>query len=794
MKRQFATFIAFALSLILSTQGAYSADNSYDAYKPITLSKGAKTLFEGKKILFIERKQYPSDHHNTATLFMVGEYNDYKFAPNAGAAMRVLDIDSGEITTLIELNDGIVRDPEVSYDGKRVVFSMRRNDADSYHIYEMNVDGSDMRQLTYAEGVSDIDPLYLPNGDIVFSSTRQPKYCMCNRHIMCNLYRMESDGANITQLGVSTLFEGHATMLPDGRVLYDRWEYIDRNFGDAQGLWTMNPDGTKHAIYYGNNMASPGGVIDARAIPGTDQVMCIFGSCHDRPWGALAILDRKNGVDGEASVLNMWPEDGYTYLKRRGWDQFKNISVMYEDPYPIDTDNFLVSRSIWLKRTKVNVYDERMGIYWITREGEEELLIQGTQSLFDPILIEAREKPADIPTMRDHESEDGVFYVQDVYEGTHMEGVEKGAVKYLRLIESPEKRTWTINNWTGQGAQAPAINWSSFEVKRVIGDVEVEEDGSVSFRAPAGKFLFFQLLDKDRKMIQSMRSGVSLMPGETNGCIGCHEDRLQLPITGAMPMALKKEPKILEPWMGRDPKTFAFIEQVQPILDKRCVKCHDFDKNDRDKLVLAGDKNPFFNTAYINLYVSKSVNLIGGGPAETQQPYTWGSSVSKLTKIIESNHHGVKLTQKEREVLYTWMDLNGVYYPIYETAFDNAPGARSPLTEAEMKELVALTGVNFFKIAGKGRKVMSQIAFERPEESICLDGIRDNSDKYKRAVELIKLGAKRLKQTPRGDIENAIVPCELNQQQLAKYAARMADESVQNSPWIDSSEKRYDKR
>ncbi len=788
---------AVAAFLFATSVQLVCAAESYDPYERVALSQNAKKLLKDKKILFIERKQYLRDHHNTATLFMYGEINQGSYTP--GGAMRVFDVNTGEITTLIELKDGIVRDPEISFDGTKILFSMRKSLEDSYHIYEMNVDGSDMRQLTFAEGVADIDPIYLPDGDIIFASTRQPKYCMCNRHIMANLYRMEGDGANITQLGVSTLFEGHPTLLPDGRVIYDRWEYVDRNFGDAQGLWTMNPDGTKHSIYYGNNMSSPGGVIDAQPIPGTDEVMAIFGSCHERPWGALVILDRKMGVDGEASVKQIWPADSRKYIDKGNWDAFKIINTVYEDPHLLDKNNFLVSRSIWIKKSNATqIYDERMGIYWMNRNGVEELLIQGTQSLFDPMIIAPREMPAEIPTMRDHDSEDGVFYVQNVYEGTHMEGVEKGTVKYLRLIESPEKRTWTVNNWQGQGAQAPAINWSSFEVKKIIGDVEVEADGSVNFRAPAGKHLYFQLLDKDRKMIQSMRSGVSLMPGETNGCIGCHEDRLQLPTPGAMPLALKKAPKdvTLPSWMGKEPKTFSYMEMVQPILDKNCVKCHDYDQSDRKKLVLAGDKDAFFNASYVNMYVSKSVSLVGGGPAQIQGAYSWGSNASKLSKIIENGHKGVKLSEKDRQVIYAWMDLNGVYYPVYETSLDNKPGGRSPLTEAEMKELVKLTGVDFFTLgrANTHIKVQSQLSFDRPEQSVCLDKIRGDKEKYARAVELIKLGGKRLKQTPRGDIEKALVPCELNQQQLAKYAARMADESVQNSVWINTDEKRYDKR
>ncbi len=171
-------------------------------------------------LLFVTRRQYKPDHHNTATMFQTGEVNTASF--EGGGALKALDVVGATVRVLLETPDGIIRDPAVHFDGTRILFSMRRNIEDDYHLYEINADGSDLRQLTFAPGVSDIDPLYLPDGDIVFSSTREPKYCMCNRHIMCNLYRMTGDGANIRQIGKSTLFEGQTALLPDGRLLYNR--------------------------------------------------------------------------------------------------------------------------------------------------------------------------------------------------------------------------------------------------------------------------------------------------------------------------------------------------------------------------------------------------------------------------------------------------------------------------------------------------------------------------------------------------------------------------------------------
>ena len=759
--------------------------------KKIVLTPKAKEQLAGKQIVYVEREQYAPDHHNTATMFQKGEINEDSFCP--GGALRVFDVNTAEITTLIELKDGLVRDPELSFDGKKIIFSMRKNKDDFYHIYEINTDGSELKQLTFAAGVSDIDPLYLPDGGIVFSSTRQPKYCMCNRHIMCNLYRMEADGANITQIGVSTLFEGHSSLLNDGRILYDRWEYVDRNFGDAQGLWTVNPDGTKHSIYYGNNTQSPGGVIDARQIPGTDQVICIFGSCHDRPWGALAIIDRKKGVDGVEPVVQIWPEDSRKLVDNGDLDSFKWIEYFFEDPYPLNENFFLASRTIWAKPGGWMHLDSKSGIYLIGRDGTQELVIEGNRSLFDPMIIEPRPKPHAIPSNRNYTDKKGSFYVQNVYHGTHMKGVEPGTAKYLRVIESPEKRTWTKNGWGGQGEQAPAVNWHSFENKRILGEVPVEEDGSANFEVPSGTFVYFQLLDKDKKMIQSMRSGTMVMPGEVNGCIGCHEDRLSVPSAmGPKPLALKKVPVKMNGWMGKAPRNFSFMEQVQPILDKSCVRCHDFDQKNRDKLVLAKDKNPFFNAAYVNLYVKKEITLIGGGPAQIQEPYSWGSHASKLTKVIEGNHHDVKLSPKDKEILYTWMDLNGVYYPVYESAFDSTLAGRSPLYNYEIQELIKLTEVNIWDLNHHGRKLTAQISFDRPEVSPCLDKIRNDKQKYARAVEIIRTGQKRLKATPRGDIEKDLVPCERHKAQLRKYAERLKVEQ-QNCSVIGQGNKIYDK-
>jgi len=742
------------------------------------------------EMLFIEREQYVPDHHNTATMFQVGEINESSF--RGGSAMRAMDVKTGKIRTILESPEGIIRDPELSFEGDKIIFAWRKDKNDYSHIYEINTDGTGLRQLTFAEGITDIDPLYLPDGGIVFSSTREPKYCMCNRHIMCNLYRMNADGSNITQIGKSTLFEGHAALLHDGRLIYDRWEYIDRNFGDAQALWTVNPDGTKHSIYYGNNTASPGGIIDPRPLPDSDLLLCIFGSCHDRPWGALALIDRKKGVDGLDPVVKIWPENTLKLIQEDGWEKFDNfiwIDNKYEDPYPISQTDFLVSRSICFDSTKNEL---KMGIYLVSMDGSETLVAKGDMSLFDPMPIAPRFKPQAIPLARDYESKTGTFYVQNVYEGTHMQGVEPGTAKWLRVIESPEKQTWTQGEWGGQGVQCPGMNWSCFENKRILGEVPVAEDGSAHFEVPANTFVYFQLLDKDKKMIQSMRSGTIILPGETNGCIGCHENRLSPPPpAGKIPMAVRKKPAKMNGWMGATEK-FSYIEKAQPVFDKHCVSCHDFDVENRNKTILAADRNPYFNASYIELHAKKIINVVGPGPSTIQKPYTWGTHASKLTKFIEGAHKDIQLTQQEKEILYTWMDINGVYYPVYESAYPNSASGRCPLTNEELKRLAELTGMDFFgSLKYWGRTIGPVVSFERPELSPCLDGIRDDKAKYDEAVAIIALGMPRLIEKPRGDMPG-FVPCEEHLEQLRKYD-RLLDFERKSTAANGKGDKVFDK-
>ncbi len=607
---------------------------------------------------------------------------------------------------------------------------------------------------------------------------------MCNKHIMGNLFRMEPDGANIYQIGKSTLFEGHGALMPDGRILYYRWEYIDRNFGDAQGLWVVNPDGTNHAVYWANNMGSPGGVLDARIIPGTQLAVCTFSSCHDRPWGAMAIIDRRKGIDDAAAVVRIWPASARKLVDpRKGFDTFKKVRPRYEDPYPLSDKHFLVARTVGK--------GESMGMFLVDTFGNEVLLHADPLGCFDPMPVAPRTRPDVRPPVRDFKNATGTFYVQDVYIGTHMAGVERGEIKQLRVIESPEKRNWTGPAWGGQGVHCPGMNWHNFENKRILGTVPVESDGSANFEVPSDRFVFFQALDANGMMVQSMRSGTIIQSGEQQGCVGCHENRVEdAPPMTKTPKALRRRPSKLASWHG-EPRLFSFQKEIQPIFDRHCVKCHDFGKKAAKKLVLAGDRTVCFNASYTDLWSKGYLSCVGAGPAAIQQAKSWGSHKSKLVKILREGaeqHKDLRLPSDDLERIITWVDLNAPYYPHYESAYPQGQCGRCPLTKQQYGRLKKLTRAPF--VTGHGRSKSAQIAFERPELSPCLAKLAKGSPEYNEALAIIHAGGKQLKKLPRADMDG-FVPCEKDRQRNAKYDSR-AEVERRNREAIRAGRKAYD--
>jgi len=795
----------------------------------------ANPLVSGRPILFVVRPQYVKEHGTEATMYQTGEINTHCF--RGGGAMKLLHLPGGEMETLLAAPQGIIRDPVVHFDGQRILFSMRRDVEDDYHLYEIDLTkkGSgvvcakhpegrtgkrlptpfSLTQRTFGSRVSDIQPIYLPDDSIVFSSTRDPKYIPCQRHLMANLFKLEADGSSMRQLGFNTQFEGRASLMPDGRVLYTRWEYVDKHFSSAYGLWTVNPDGTNHALYYGNYAWQPGAIVDGRVIPGTQQFVAVFTSVHDLGWGAMVVVDRSRGLDGTAPIRRSWPADVGPFMSQwdtedrigNRYDSFMGVRVKYEDPYPLSDKYFLCARQL--------APGKHTGIFLVDTFGNEVLLHEEAPGCFDPMPLGPRPRPPLRPSQVDPSRDAppqgaGEFYVQNVYLGDYMDRVEPGSVKYLRVVEAPAKRAWVpygMGDWAPPGSadshHPVAVNWHHYNNKRILGTVPVEADGSAYFTAPAGRFVYFQLLDAKGRMIHSMRSGTMLQPGERQGCVGCHENRLES-ASGVRyaSVALSRPVSQLDGWHG-PARNFSYAAEVQPVLDKYCVECHDYG-GEAEELNLSGDKGLIFSHSYVNLMRSSPayyrraeqeraeqegadatplVSTVGAGPVKILPPYSWGSNRSRLVKLLDDGHYDVNLDPESFDRIVTWIDLNAPYYPSHQSYYWQNTAGRSPLDHKQLLELGKLVRespggaqygwnkVNEYlcnQLGGLMAVHGPVVDFTRPEYSLCLQGFPDPGDsRYARALELIRQGERNLQEHPRCDMPG-FVPCDAHRKQLTR--------------------------
>ena len=377
-----------------------------------------------------------------------------------------------------------MRDPCVHYDGRTILFSYRPGGTGAYHLYTINADGSNLRQLT-SGAYDDFEPSWLPDGDIVFVSTRCRRWVNCWMTQVATIYRMKPDGSGIRMLSANTEHDNTPWVLPDGRILYMRWEYVDRSQISFHHLWTMNPDGTQHQVYQGNTY--PRSVyIDAKPIPGTTEVVLIDSPGHGRRdhGGNLSVLSVKGSPDDRSNVK--------TVLK----------GSLY-DPWAFGRDLFMFS--------------DGKSVLLCDRAGRKEVLFRLPAEfggatpgvmLYEPrpVLPHARERV--LADRTDLSSKTGEFYLENVLESRSMKGVKPGEVKRLMVFELLPKPV----NFSG--GMEPLTFRGSFSLPRLLGWVPVEADGSAYFTVPALKALFFVAVDADGRAVKRMQSFTQVMPGE----------------------------------------------------------------------------------------------------------------------------------------------------------------------------------------------------------------------------------------------------------------------------------------
>jgi hypothetical protein len=549
------------------------------------------------------------------------------WAYGEGGALCKLNLRTGEIKVLMHDERGGFRDPQVHYDGKKILFSYRPGDTHNYHLYEIDIDGSNLRRLTDGPD-DDFEAVYLPDDSIVFVSSRSHRFVNCFYTRVTTLYRMNGDGSNIHPLSSNVEHDNTPWLLPDGRVIYMRWEYVDRSQLDYHHLWTMAPDGSAQAVYFGNQ--EPGtAMLDAKPIPGTGQVIASFNPGHGRPehMGELTIVDPSLGPDT--------PEAAVAIAKG-----------MYRDPYPINQDAFLA----------VGV----PGIAVVNREGMVEYIYQfrgdrGQMSCHEPRLIRSRPREPVLAPRSDRSQATGRLFLSNVYHGRNMEGVEPGEIKRLLVMEQLPKPV----NFSG-GMQPLTIR-GTFTMARLLGTVPVEPDGSAYFEAPALRSLFFVAMDKDNMSVKRMQSFTTLQPGETVGCVGCHEHRVQTPIPRLD--FSKTTLRQIEP-LRSIPDVIDFARDVQPVLDRHCVNCHSPEQREGG-IELQGDYTPQYTVSYWTMYRNELVADGRNEPKSDYPPRAMGTSASPLMRYLEASHHDVNLSDVDKDTIRWWIESSAVYPGTY---------------------------------------------------------------------------------------------------------------------------------
>lgn len=606
---------------------------------------------------------------------------------NPGSELSTINFSEGNIwgreKVLIKDTAGMIRDPEIHFDGKKALFAWKKSDfEDDYHLYEMDIKSGRVRQITFGLGTADYEGKYLPDDNILFTSTRAGQCIACSFNDVSNLHVCDPDGNYIRRLGFDQVQTVGASLLSSGKVIYTRWDYNDRGQIFAQPLFEMNYDGTGQIAYYGMNSWFPTSTIHAREIPGTGKLMAVMVGHHTPQHGKLAIIDPEAGrdtLDGLTFIAPVRPPEV------RVMDQYGRYGEQFQYPYPLTEREFLISYS------PLGYYvgnPIRFGIYWMDVDGNRELLVSDASiACNQPVKIGKRQRPPIFTSSINYDKDYGTFILQDIYQGPSVAGIERGSIKKLRIVEMVIRsagvgRVFNISQvgaGTSHTVSPVGVGNATWDIKKVHGTVDVNEDGSVIFNAPARIPLYFQALDSCNQVIQTMRSWATLQPGEMQSCVGCHENKNSVPVMAtSFSMAMNDAgPVEITPYKGTGPETFSFQKEVQPLLDRYCISCHNGKKASNysgEMVVVEPQSKRFYSKAYLNLTharnldknneswqgdnAHKEVNWISCMSEPTLlKPYSAGSATSNLIRRLEKGHGGTKLTSAEIDVFRLWIDL-----------------------------------------------------------------------------------------------------------------------------------------
>ena len=623
----------------------------------------------------------------------------------AGARITTLSFEPGstygDTRVLLEDPHGMMRDVDISFDKERLAFAWKKsNRLDDYHIYEYDLARGDTKQLTFGLGRADYEPIYLPDGDLIFVSTRPEQSVPCWKSEISNLYRMDGEGRYVRRLAIDQVHTIYPQLLTNGRLSYTRWDYSDRAQVFPHPIFSMNPDGQGQRVYYGGNSWFPTSLLHMRPIPDSHKTMAIAAGHHTHQNGKLVIIDVNEGRDEGVGLHLIAPKREHGYEAGLGRaspvvkDRWGQEGDQFRFPYPLSEDEFLISYqpdygfdphwhyTLYQGFRSSNHY----GLYWMNADGERELLWRAPDLGVQRMVSMRQKAPTElIPDTVDYTKDTGTYYVHDVYAGFGLKGIPRGEAKTLRVVEI-DYRAAPVGEKTNGGPGGGSMNSTpvsignaTWDVKRILGDAEIHEDGSVRVDVPAMVSQYHQVLNGKGQVIQTTRTWDTIRPGEQKSCMGCHvkEDANFYPYEEKDTIAWTREPQKLKPFYGES-RGFSFIKEIQPILDRNCIDCHDGSQDEcidlRGIAVDGANKNKRkWTRSYLNLteaerddrgsYFKRKpeegivswINMMSR-PAEIP-PYFAGSAKSYLVKMLEDGHYDVQLAEEDLHKIYAWIDL-----------------------------------------------------------------------------------------------------------------------------------------
>ncbi|MBL7648986.1 MAG: PD40 domain-containing protein [Candidatus Hydrogenedentes bacterium] len=607
---------------------------------------------------------------------------------NTSAATDILSasvVESGRLAGQ-SLAGGSFLSPDLSWDGQQILFAYTECTEDtahqfhtdatrghwsqgrSFHLFKVNTDGSGLSQLT--DGTwNDFDPCWMPDGRVAFISERRGGYLRCGR--VCptyTLYDMAPDGADMRCLSPHETNEWNPSVTHDGKLIYTRWDYVDRHGCVAHHPWITTPDGRDSRAVHGNfspRKSRADMELDIRAVPGSHKYAATAAPHHGQAFGSIILVDpRVKDDDGMAPVKRVTPE--VDFPESQGGAQ------VYGTPWPLSENYFLCAYDGRMKPEQGRQGNEDLvgnyGIYLVDAFGNRELLYRDPEiSCQNPIPMRARVTPPVIPSpLPDDPTAQATVALVNVYESQTPwpEGAKIAALRVYQIIpmsvpsgEPPHEIGMRLPG--EEGADSVIL------ARYVLGTTPVEADGSAHFIVPPNVELFFQALDENGLAVQSMRSSTYLKPGERLSCNGCHEQKSAAPaITNNKPIALQRAALPLTPDVdGTNP--FSYPRLVQPVLDSKCVKCHqENEKAPRLDGEVVADGAKIWTASYHSLAPDFGYWQYGNPHRTT--PGKFGARASRLYALLTEGHYGVELSDEELHRLTVWLDSCSVFYGVYE--------------------------------------------------------------------------------------------------------------------------------